>query len=84
MDRVATIDDDRLGVCPPAISSSGNDEPVRIQPGATEFTVTPCRATSGASPRFSPSTAAFAAPFPTLSGIATSGPVVEDTFTIRP
>ena len=48
------------GVCRPASSSSGADEAVAIQPGATELAVMPRRPYSSAIVRIIPSMAAFA------------------------
>jgi hypothetical protein len=73
-----------IGVLRPATSSSSVEEPVSIQPGATELTVTPRRATSIARARVRPSIPALAAAYPDERGLATSGPVTDDTFTTRP
>ena len=49
------------GVYLPAIRSCSVDEPVSIQPGATELTVIPSRPSSIASARVNPSMPALAA-----------------------
>ena len=73
-----------IGVCSPATSSSGSADPVAIQPGLTEFTVMPCRATSMAAARVSPSSPDLPALYPALSTLVTMGPVTDETLTTLP
>src|SRR6202140_5289381 len=72
------------GVFLPAIISSAVEDAVSIQPGATAFTVIPLRATSIARLRVSPIMPALAALYAVARGLLTSGPVTDETFTIRP
>ena len=72
------------GVRAPAAISSGDEDAVAIQPGATAFTVTPRGASSSAIPRISPSMPALAAPYAAEPGSAVRGPVIEETITMRP
>src|SRR5919202_6460362 len=69
------------GVWRPASSSAGSDEAVAIQPGATEFAVTPVRPYSSAIVRIIPSSPAFAVAYAVDPGAVTSGPVTDDTIT---
>ena len=72
------------GVERPAVSSFSVDDAVAIQPGCTELAVTPRRPQSCASARIIPSTAAFAVEYPVEPGVVTSGPVTDETITMRP
>src|SRR6202521_4912569 len=72
------------GVFLPAMISWLVDDAVSIQPGATAFTVIPWRATSSARLRVSPTIPALAALYTFSRGLLTTGPVTEETFTIRP
>src|SRR5260221_8949497 len=74
----------RMGVARAAIFSDSVEEAVCIQPGATALKVTPCSAISRAVARIIPSMADFAAPYAAEPGELTSGPVTEETFTMRP
>ena len=68
----------------PASTSSGGEDAVAIQPGAAEFAVIPDRPYSSAIVRIIPSSAPFAVAYAADPGAVTSGPVTEDTITIRP
>src|SRR5689334_15180510 len=72
------------GVFRPPSISAGDDDPVSIQPGATELTVTPCGPVSIASARVSPSIAPSPALSPKPPGQLTTGPVTDATFTTLP
>src|ERR1700675_664732 len=72
------------GVFLPAINSGPVDEAVAIQPGATALTVIPRRPTSRARLRVSPTIAALAALYAVSRGLLTTGPVVDETLTMRP
>src|SRR6266851_6566463 len=73
-----------IGVFLPAMISCSVEDAVSIQPGATAFTVIPLRASSRARLRVSPTMPAFAALYAVSRGLLTTGPVTEETFTIRP
>src|SRR5882762_11637981 len=73
-----------IGVCSPAICSDSVDDAVAIHPGATPLIVIPSSAVSNATARIIPSTAAFAAPYAEDPRLLTSGPVTDETFTMRP
>src|SRR5712675_1835501 len=73
-----------IGVCSPAIRSDSVDDAVAIHPGATALMVLPSSALSSATARIIPSIAAFAAPYADDPRLLTSGPVTEDTLTMRP
>src|SRR5258708_38303040 len=74
----------RNGVACAAIFPDSVEEAVWIHPGATALNVMPCSAISSAAPRIMPSNADFAAPYAAEPGELTSGPVTEETFTMRP
>src|SRR2546427_10873080 len=84
----AAISSDRAerptGVAAPAASSSSVEDAVATHPGATTFTVTPCRATSSAQPRVRPTIPALPAPYGPDPGSATTCPVTDPTITTRP
>src|SRR3984893_14141876 len=73
-----------IGVCSPAMRSISVDDAVAIHPGATALIVMPSSAVSNATARIIPSIAAFAAPYAAEPRLLTSGPVTDETFTMRP
>ena len=74
----------RPACCSPPSISSGVDEPVAIQPGAIELTVTPCGPPSMASARIIPSIPALAALYGASPANETTGPVTDETCTTLP
>src|SRR6266851_2507305 len=72
------------GVFLPAMISCPVEDAVSIHPGAIAFTVIPLRASSRARLRVSPTMPALAALYAVSRGLLTTGPVTDETLTIRP